>query len=49
MSAGGRSSGAGAGFGRLLHRLRLGHRLNAEATATQVDPHTRAWLDLTSE
>jgi hypothetical protein len=43
------SSGAGADFRRLSHRLRPGHRLDVEPAVTQVDPHALAGLDVARE
>ena len=41
------SSGAGAGFRRLYHRL--GHRLRVEPAVTHVDPHALVGLDVARE
>jgi hypothetical protein len=41
------SSGAGAGFGRLYHRL--GHRLRVEPAVTHVDPYALTGSDHTRE
>jgi len=43
------SSGAGASFRRLSHRLCLGHRLHVEPAVTQTDPHALVGLDVARE